>query len=78
MPYSQRLMTSVFIKRLCERVGAGGDLWFRRRPGYCPTEVVMRSELQQFAFGAPANGRANRAIPCVSTLSLCNANFGRG
>ena len=27
MPYSDQLMTLIFIKRLCERVDAGGDLW---------------------------------------------------
>jgi len=27
MPYSDLLMTLIFIKHLCDRADAGGDLW---------------------------------------------------
>ena len=27
MPYSDLLMTLIFINGLCDRAGAGGDLW---------------------------------------------------
>jgi hypothetical protein len=75
MPYSQHLMTSIFIKRLDDRAGAGGD---HSVPPASRAEAVMRTELQRPDFGAESVDACEPAEPMVSTLKLCNANFGRG
>jgi hypothetical protein len=68
-------MTSIFIKRLDDRAGAGGD---PDVPPASRTEAVMRTELQRLAFGADSFDAREPAEPMVSTLKLCNANFARG
>jgi hypothetical protein len=75
MPYSCVLMTSIFIKRLCGRGGAGGDLCV---PPASRAEAVMRTELQRSAIGATTVDAHEPTESMVSTLKLCNANFGRG
>ena len=75
MPYSHLLMTSIFIRRLCVRTGAGGD---RCVPPASRAEAVMPTEVQRSAFRAGAVDAHEPTEPVVSTLKLCNANFGRG
>jgi hypothetical protein len=77
MPYSHLLMTLIFIKLRSDHAGATKAVSSRQRPGSRRKEAVMRTELQQFSFRAGVAEATNRPNPCVSTLSLCNANFGR-
>ncbi len=76
MPYSDLLMTLIFIKRLCDRAGAGGDLGARRRLTRCRKGAPMWAELRRWTSGAAVAAGTTQPNTCVSTLSLCNANFG--
>jgi hypothetical protein len=75
MQYSDLLMTSIFISR-------GLTAPARPRPsrlaGGRRKEAVMPNELQRSGPGVGLIDGTNRPNSCVSTLSLCNANFGRG
>jgi len=75
MPYSQHLMTSIFIRRRCDRAGAGGD---RCVPPASPADAVIPTELQRLTYRADAVDAREPTESMVSTLKLCNANFGRG
>jgi len=75
MQYSQHLMTSIFIKGLGDRAGAGGD---RCVPPASRAEAVMRTELRRSAIRTGVSDAYEPTEPMVSTLKLCNANFGRG
>ena len=76
MPYSDLLMTLIFIKRLCDRGDAGGDLRVPPAPHTPPQGDCMWTDVQRLASRAATTEAANRPNPWVSTLSLCNANFG--
>ncbi len=53
MPYSDLLMTLIFIKRLCDRAGAGGDLWVPPASHErCRKGAVMWTELRRLTSGA--------------------------
>jgi hypothetical protein len=78
MPYSQLLMTSIFIKLLFDLAGAGGEPYVPPVPRGCRKEAVMWAELQRLASRGIANRADESTRSAVSTLSLCNANFGRG
>ena len=74
MPYSQLLMRLIFIKQRSDR----GSVSSRHRPRGLRKQAVMWTELRRPGFRAGAAGGTNQPNRYVSTLSLCNANFGRG
>jgi len=68
-------MTLIFIK-----LWSGGRRTVVRIAG-APTVsegARMRDDVQCFRSRAEAAAAANRVISCISTLSLCNANFAPG
>lgn len=67
-------MTTIFIKLLCARAGSAVAPPSRPRPG----RPNMRNELQRSGSRTEVIERANLPNRCVSTLSLCNANFSPG
>jgi len=74
MAYSQPITTSIFNKLSCDgcwRCHLFGSPERRRR------EAVMRTDLRRLGFGAGVTETRYPAVTCVSTLSLCNANFAR-
>lgn len=77
MPYSHLLMTPIFIKVLCDRADAGGDRCVPPASGRLPKGAVMDAEVRLLTPRVVANDMHESIGALVSTLSLCNANFGR-
>ncbi len=76
MPYSDLLMTLIFIKRLCDSAGAGGGLCVPPAFRGLPQGGCYATELRRLTSRAAVAAATNQPNPWVSTLSLCNANFG--
>jgi hypothetical protein len=67
-------MTPIFIKQLTPAETSAS----RRRSAGRRDEAVMRTELQRWGSDADLFGTDESTGPVVSTVKLCNANFGRG
>jgi len=74
MAYSFALMTVIFIKRLPTAAG-----WSARYIGpEAVSEVAdRRLDVRRLVFDGPAAKATRPRDTCVSTPSLCNANFAR-
>lgn len=74
MAYSFPLMTLIFIKRLPTAAG-----WSAPRIGSEPASDVAdtRLDVRRLVFDGPVTKGTHPGDTCVSTPSLCNANFAR-
>jgi hypothetical protein len=72
MPYSRLLMTFIFINPSSWGAGKVVGLAAYR---VSRKEAATRDDVQCFGSRSGGAEDTDRGNPCVSTLSLCNANF---
>jgi hypothetical protein len=73
MPYSRPVMTLIFNKPPFD---AAGDPICPAAPERCHREADMWTDVQRLSFRTRPTEVTYPANTCVSTPSLCNANFG--
>ena len=69
-------MTPIFIKLRFDRADGVGEPCVCQRSGGRRGEAVLWTDVQRLAFRDATTETTNRPNLCISTLSLCNANFG--
>jgi hypothetical protein len=74
MPYSSALMTLIFIKSRQDEAGRPISL---AAPKRLSGAAVRWADVQRLSFRSRASEATRPANTCVSTPSLCNANFAR-
>jgi hypothetical protein len=72
MAYRHQLTTFIFNKLSCDVFAESICLATPKRRH---REAGMRTDLRRFGFRGHVTEAGPPAVTCVSTLSLCNANF---